>query len=504
MYIGGQMKYKSKTISLDELKTDCLAFPLFEGNAQNNPHLKSLPKSFLENMDSLFTNEVFTGRSGQTYLLKLNKDSGFPFIMLVGIGKPANIGADDIRKLGGNIVAALRGMRFNNVSVYLPPPLKSGRPTSSIAQNIVEGIELGSYELSIYKSKPEEKLLPGEFTFVIPSRWKTKEFDSGLKAGEIIAWGQNLSRDLIGHPSNVLTPQEMAGTAKSLARKYGFTCEVLSKAEIKKLKMECLLAVNSGSDKPPHFIIMKYKGPRSKKKPICLVGKGITFDSGGISLKPAADMDRMKGDMGGAACVIAAVASAARLGLPVNLVGLVPTTENLPSGSAYKPGDILTAMNGKTIEVINTDAEGRLILADALSYAQTLKPEAIIDIATLTGSSIIALGYTCAGLFVNDSKLRRLLNKAADETGEKVWEMPLWEEYREQIKSSIADIVNSAGRPGSFCTSAAFLNNFTGDYPWAHIDMASMQVEFKGGAYKPKGASGYGVRLMLELLQSWD
>jgi len=215
-------------------------------------------------------------------------------------------------------------------------------------------------------------------------------------------------------------------------------------------------------------------------------------------------MDQMKGDMGGAACVIASMAVAARLKLPLNLIGLVPTTENMPSGSAYKPGDVLTALNGKTIEVINTDAEGRLILADALSYAQKFKPAAIIDIATLTGAAIIALGHISGGLFTNDDKLRRIFGTASEFSSEKVWEMPLWEEYQEMIKSSIADIKNASGRPGSFCTSAAFLNNFTGQYPWAHIDMAAMDIEFKGGAYKPKGSSGYGVRLISEFLRNWE
>ncbi len=498
------MTYISQKITLAKLKTDCLILPLLQGTLKDNPHLRELPHEIVAQIEALFANEIISGKEGQKYFLKTEENTEFPFILLIGVGESKGVGHESARKFGGNTASALKGKKFKDVAVLISPMFGTPKAASAVAQNTMEGIELGSYELSLYKSKPEKKSFPENFTFIIPSKWDAREFNSGLKVGEVMAWGQNLSRDLIGHPSNYLTPQELAETAKSLAKEFGFECEVLSKAAIKKLKMDCLLGVNSGSEKPPHFIIMKYTGPRAKKDPVCLVGKGITFDAGGISLKPALDMDQMKGDMGGAACVIASMACAARLRLPVNLVGLVPTTENLPSGSAYKPGDVLTAMNGKTIEIINTDAEGRLILADALSYAQKFEPAAIIDIATLTGAAKIALGYFGAGLFVNDSKVRRLMMKASDTSGEKVWEMPLWEEYQDSIKSSIADIKNSAGRPGSFCTAAAFLNNFTGDYPWAHIDMASMDIEFKGGAYRPKGASGYGVRLMVEFLRNWQ
>jgi len=498
------MTYTSQKNALTKLKTDCLVLPLLQGAPKDNPHLRELPHEIIAQIETLFVNEIIIGKDGQKYFLKTEGNTAFPFILLIGIGESKGAGYDCARKFGGNTASAMKGKKFKDVTVFVSPAFGSPKAASMAAQNIVEGIELGSYELSQYKSKPEKKSFPENFTFIIPSKWNALEFNSGLKVGEIMAWGQNLSRDLIGHPSNYLTPRELAKTAKSLAGKFGFECEVLSEAAIKKLKMDCLLGVNSGSEKPPHFIIMKYKGPRAKKDPVCLVGKGITFDAGGISLKPAQDMDQMKGDMGGAACVIASMACAARLKLPVNLIGLVPTTENLPSGSAYKPGDVLTAMNGKTVEIINTDAEGRLILADALSYAQKFEPAAIVDIATLTGAATIALGHFAAGLFVNDSKMRKLFKKASDSSSERVWEMPLWDEYQDSIKSSIADIKNSAGRPGSFCTAAAFLNNFTGDYPWAHIDMAAMDIEFKGGAYRPKGASGYGVRLMVEFLRNWQ
>ena len=498
------MTFTSRVISLTKIKPDCLVVPLFENRPADNPHLKDLPRKAVAQIETLFKSKIMSGKANERYILKVEGVAGLQFILLVGLGKESKYNRDVLREMGGDTATALKGCQFNSVAVFLPKSLKLDSDYSDLSQMLVEGINLGKYELTRYKSKPKRKPFPSKFTFVIPSGWNKSKFDRGIKTGDIMAWGQNLSRDLIGHPSNYLTPQELARTARSLARKYKFNCQVLDKEQIKRLKMNCLLGVNAGSTKPPYFIIMKYQGPRSaRKKPVCIVGKGITFDAGGISLKPALDMDQMKGDMGGAACVIASMAVAARLKLPINLIGLVPTTENLPSGSAYKPGDVLTAMNGKTIEIINTDAEGRLILADALSYAQKFKPAAIIDVATLTGAAIIALGYVSSGLFTNDNKIRKTFNIATENSNEKFWEMPLWEEYQEMIKSSIADIKNASGRPAGFCTAAAFLNNFTGKYPWAHIDMAAMDIEFKGGAYRPKGSSGYGVRLLSEFLRNW-
>jgi leucyl aminopeptidase len=497
------MNFESQITKISHLKTDCLAVPVFQSKYGDNPHLKTFSKEIADHIQALFKSDIVSGKEGDGYFLRMGEKHGFAYLYVAGIGKKGELEQDTIRKFGGNLASGLKGKKFKSVAVYIPELFKLNDDYSVVSQMAVEGLLLGSYELLKYKSDPSRKAMPSKVSFVLPDSWDKRKFNAGLKIGEIMAWGQNLSRDLIGHPSNYLTPVELANTAKSLARKYGFQCEVLTKARMKKLKMNCILAVNSGSTQPPQFIIMKYKGPGSKKDPVCLVGKGITFDSGGISLKKAQDMDQMKGDMGGAACVLASVAVAARLKLPVNLVGLIPATENLPSGSAYKPGDILTAMNGKTIEVLNTDAEGRLILADALSYSQRLKPAAIIDVATLTGASIVALGYVSSAMFTNDDKLRKLIMSGSKKSSEKTWELPLWKEYQEQIKSSIADIKNTGGRPAGSCTAAAFLNNFTADYPWAHLDIAAVDIVFDKGAYTPKGPSGYGVRLISEFLREW-
>ncbi|HDS01964.1 MAG TPA: leucyl aminopeptidase [candidate division Zixibacteria bacterium] len=497
------MKFNSQITKISQVSADCLAVPVYQSRFADNPHLKLFPKALKDHIQALFKGDVITGREGDGYLLRVGGTHGFEYLYLAGIGKKEDLEHDSIRRFGGNLASSLKGKKFKELAICVPESFQLDDDCSLVSQMAVEGLLLGSYELLKYKSEPSKKAMPARVSFILPDSWDKRRFNAGLKIGEIMAWGQNLSRDLIGHPSNYLTPVELANTARSMARTYGFKCEVLNKARMKKLRMNCILAVNSGSKEPPQFIIMHYKGVGSKKDPVCLVGKGITFDSGGISLKKAQDMDQMKGDMGGAACVLASVAVAARLKLPVNLVGLIPATENLPSGSAYKPGDILTAMNGKTIEVLNTDAEGRLVLADALSYSQRLKPAAIIDVATLTGASMVALGYVSSAMFTNDDKLRKLIMSGSQKSSEKTWEMPLWKEYQEQIKSSIADIKNTGGRPAGSCTAAAFLNNFTADYPWAHLDIAAVDVVFEKGPYNPKGASGYGVRLISEFLREW-
>jgi leucyl aminopeptidase len=301
-----------------------------------------------------------------------------------------------------------------------------------------------------------------------------------------------------------MTPGKMAEIALNLSKEYKFRCEVLSPSDLEKLKFGALLAVAQGSQQPAKFIVMEHMPEKKRKGTIVLVGKAITFDSGGISIKPSEGMWEMKGDMAGGAAVIATMACAARESIPVHLIGLVPATENLPSGTAYKPGDIIKSYSGKTIEIISTDAEGRLILADALAYAQKYEPKAILDIATLTGACVIALGHIVAGLLGNDQRLLNKVKRSAEKTGEKVWELPLHEEYDEQIKSDLADMKNSGGRPAGTITAAAFLKKFVGKTHWAHLDIAGRDWEEKSKPYIPKGPVGFGVRLFLEFLRNWD
>jgi leucyl aminopeptidase len=323
-----------------------------------------------------------------------------------------------------------------------------------------------------------------------------------VKIAGVISDAVLFARDMVSAPANEMTPTRLANEAMENSRGRNIKCTILEEGEIRELGMNALLGVAAGSDEAPKFIIMEYHGGKRSSPVIALVGKGLTFDSGGISIKPAEKMDLMKSDMAGGAAVIAAVRAAAELGLPVNLVGLVPAVENLPSGKAYKPGDILKSFSGRTIEIVTTDAEGRLIMADALTYAGRYKPAAIIDLATLTGACIVALGDHVIGMFGTDDQLKREIREAADLTGERVWELPLWEEYNELIKGDSADYKNSGGRAGGAITAAVFLSKFTDGYPWVHLDIAGPAWLAQDKPYIPKGASGVGVRLLLRFLRN--
>jgi leucyl aminopeptidase len=312
-----------------------------------------------------------------------------------------------------------------------------------------------------------------------------------------------LARDLENAPGNEIYPETLAATAQQSVKKYGYRCEVWDKKKIETMGFGGLLAVNSGSTRPPRFIILEYNAGRKDLETVVLVGKGITFDSGGISIKPASGMAEMKMDMSGAAAVIGTLEASARLKLPVHLVGLIPTTENMPSGSSMRPGDIITHYGGKTSEVDNTDAEGRLILADALAYAEKFKPSAVIDLATLTGAVVVALGHHATGMFGNDDELMARLKEAGDKSFERVWQMPLFDEYEKQIKSDIADVKNVGGRWAGAITAAWFLKKFIGDYKWVHLDIAGTAILEDELPYSPKGGSGVGVRLLTEMLKNW-
>jgi leucyl aminopeptidase len=326
----------------------------------------------------------------------------------------------------------------------------------------------------------------------------------GLKDGEIIASAVNRARDYGNHPSNKANPSYLVEMAHEVAKIPKVRCRILGKEEMKQKKMEAILAVSQGTQHPPKFIILEYKGKPDSKEWMVLVGKGITFDSGGISIKPGEKMEEMKFDMAGGAAVISAIEAIANLKIVINCVALIPATENLPSSQAYKPGDIIGSAAGKTIEVINTDAEGRLILADALHYAKSYKPKVVIDFATLTGACVYALGTHVSGMMGNDIKLMQKVKQAGEVSGDRVWELPLWEEYSKQIKSDIADVRNTGtGYGGGAITAAAFLQEFISDYKWAHLDIAGTAWSTEEKPYLGKGATGVGVALAVELVRKW-
>jgi leucyl aminopeptidase len=383
----------------------------------------------------------------------------------------------------------------------------------TISALLVEGVLYGAYRFDRLKSgkldkekkKEEEKPKNIEELVLAGCGDQLASIEKGAGTGMIVGTCQNTARDLVNLPGNHLSAEDLAEAARDAGRRGGFDVEVFDKKKITELGMGGLLAVNKGSKEPPTFTIMDYRPEGKSKKTVALVGKGVTFDSGGISIKPSEGMGEMKSDMSGAACVIGAVEAASRLGLPLRIIGLIPATDNMPSGSAQKPGDVITTMSGITVEVGNTDAEGRLILADALTYAKKeYDPDVIVDLATLTGACIVALGHSVAGLFSNDDELAERIFSAGNSSGEKVWRMPLWELYDEMIKSDVADVHNTGGRGAGSVTAAKFLEKFIdGHKHWAHVDIAGPAFPAKGGSKTP-GATGFGVRLLIDLLESWS
>jgi leucyl aminopeptidase len=420
-------------------------------------------------------------------------------VLVVGVGKAQDLTLDKVRQAAGTAAKKARELGARSIAAIAMGAGGGGLDPKAAAQATVEGIALSLYEFRVHKSTPAETGTVESVTLVEADAAKLPAVQEGARAGRILADATNFTRDLVNQPSNHMTPHMLAQAARDMATKNGLGCEVFDVEQIAGLGMGAMMGVTRGSDEPPQFILLEHKPEAGQ--PVIFVGKGITFDSGGISIKPSENMGAMKGDMAGAAAVVGAMQAVAQLGLPMHIVALAPACENLPSGHAYKPGDVLKAMNGKTIEVISTDAEGRLILADALCYADRYKPAAVIDLATLTGACVTALGENvAAGLFSNDDDLAARLRQAGDKAGEKLWRLPLYEEYKDKIKSEVADMKNSGGRAGGVGASAIFLQEFT-SYPWAHLDIAPMEADDKGGPYQPKGATGFGVRTLVEFLR---
>jgi leucyl aminopeptidase len=338
-------------------------------------------------------------------------------------------------------------------------------------------------------------------TLLLPRGGNRKEAGARVERTATICRGVKLARDLVSQPGNVVTPAYLADTARELAARHNLECRVYEYEELEKLGMNALLAVGRGSAEAPRLIVLEYRGAVERSRPVVLVGKGITFDSGGISIKPGAGMEEMKTDMAGSAAVLGAMQAAAGLELPLNLVGIIPTAENMPDGKAYKPGDVVTSLSGTTIEITNTDAEGRLILCDALHFALQFRPAAMIDLATLTGACVVALGHEASGLMGNDRRLISSLKQAGERCGERVWELPLWDGYGEAMKSDIADLKNAGSRDGGSITAGWFLKQFVGSTRWGHLDIAGTAWVDKARPCSPKGATGVGVRLLIEYLR---
>jgi leucyl aminopeptidase len=445
----------------------------------------------------------FRGEHLENILLFPQGSQAIERILLMGLGKRENFTTQALREAMAQALKTLRDRRQRRA--VLPIPLDSEFPLGmrETAEACVLGGMLGLYQFTELFTKERDKIKDFDSLTIISSR-KAKELTSGVNRSRAVAAGIYLARDLVTLPANQGTPTFLAKKAEEVAVRAGMSFKLISEPEAKKLGMGAFLAVAQGSEEPGLMVVMDYQPSGEKSPPVVLVGKGITFDSGGISIKPAKDMDKMKHDMAGSAAVIGAMQTIAALNLPLRVVAIIPFTENLPSGKAYKPGDVIGSLSGLNIEVINTDAEGRMILADALTYAGRYKPQAIVDLATLTGACIVALGDNVAGLLTNNDELQARLQAAAEESGEQVWPLPLWDSYFESMKSDVADLKNVNGRKAGAITAAIFLKQFVPEgVPWAHLDIAGCAWEDKGSALVPKGATGMGVHLLTRLLQSW-
>ena len=442
--------------------------------------------------------ERYEGKLLQTFPCDTNGSIGAKHLLVIGLGKKEEMRLDNLRRAAGLAVRYAASRKEKDVTVFIGERILKdcGLAIDDASRSLCEGAILAGYKFTEFKTKKDE-LFDVE-RFIIAS--DSADGSEGLRVGTVLAESQNYSRSLDDQPANIATPLKVAEWAKKLAKDEGLDIEVFDKAKLEKMGMNAIVAVAQGSVNPPALIKLEYN--KGKKLPLhCVVGKGVTFDSGGISIKPASNMHEMKYDKTGAMNVLGIMRAVSRLGLPIRLIGLMPMVENLPSGSAQRPGDLIKAYSGKTIEVLNTDAEGRLILADALAYAAEQKPESIIDMATLTGAIVVSLGKHAIGLFSNDDALSQTITEAGDGTFERVWRLPIWPEYAEMIKADFADIKNISeqGEAGSI-TAAMFLKEFVGQTKWAHLDIAAVDYVKWPHPYLEKGASGIGVRLVTETL----
>jgi leucyl aminopeptidase len=447
----------------------------------------------------------FTGKAGETLLLYSHGALPAARVLVVGLGEPGRFGPAAARDAAATAVRRARDLGVRTIASVVHGAGAGGLAVEAAAQALAEGSLLGAYRFKGYRSAVplDWKPTPDLFTVIEANPERLTACEAGVTRGRAIATGVILARDMVSEPANHMTPTTVADLATQLATDLGLKIQVLDQEQMARLGMGILLAVAAASEQPPRFVVMEHNAGREELPVVVLAGKGVTFDSGGISIKPSEEMWRMKSDMAGGAAVIAALGVAAKLNLPLHVVGLVPLAENLPGGRAQKPGDVFTGMTGKTMEVISTDAEGRMLLADALADAGRYKPAAVVDIATLTGAQAVALGPQAAAFFANDEDLAARLSAAAAASGERLWRLPLFEEYAEAIKSQVADVKNTAGRTAGIGASAKFIEHFTEGYPWAHIDMASMAWSDEDKPAQPKGATGYGVRLFTALLEGW-
>ena len=498
------MKIHVQRAKLEQFRTEALMLYHFKGEKTLLGRTEKMDRATGGLIGEVLRSGDFKGEQYQIALIYTAGRGPAKRVLLVGLGKRREFSLDRWRGATAKGAQALRDRGVKNFATPLVEGLPERISFEMLAQVLVEGVCLGLYQFNELKTETRRKTRKIERMVILEEETTcAAAAQKGALVGDTIAQGVALARDLVSRPGNLNTPSMMAETAEKIAQDCGLTLNVLNEEDARKEGMGAFLAVAQGSEQPARFIVLEYPGVNNPQATIALVGKGITFDSGGISIKPSDKMEMMKNDMGGGAAVLATLQVVAQLGLPLRVVGIVPCTENLPSGKAYKPGDVITTLSGRTIEIISTDAEGRLILADGLTYACRFEPDAIVDLATLTGSCVIALGDQVAGMIGNNDRLKARFKRSSEVTGEKVWELPLWKHYQEQIKSDSADMKNVGGRTAGTITGAAFLSRFVGKVPWVHLDIAGPVWTEKNLPYIPKGATGVGVRLLVQVLRDW-
>jgi leucyl aminopeptidase len=492
------MEFSIKSGSPEKQRSACVVVGVFE------PRKLSVPAEVIDNaargyLSDLLRRGDMEGKAGSTLLLHSVPGCEADRVLLVGLGKEKEFREKEYRKAISTAVTTLNETGGFDGTIYLTElPLKKRDVSWRVRQAAIVAIE-ALYRFDQMKSKKNEVRRPlRKITFCVERRNELDLAEQALMEGQAIASGMTLTKNLANLPANICTPSYLAEQAHALAAEYRLGIEVLERADMEKLGMNTLLSVAKGSHQPPKFIVLKYAGGRKGSKPVVLVGKGVTFDTGGISLKPAPEMDEMKFDMSGAASVIGTMKAVAQMKLPLNVIAVVPATENMPGGGATRPGDIVTSMSGQTIEILNTDAEGRLILCDALTYVERFEPECVVDVATLTGACVIALGHVVTGLLGNHDGLARELLDAGQDAYDRAWQLPLWDDYQEQLQSNFADMANIGGRAGGTITAACFLSRFTKKYDWAHLDIAG--TAYRSG--KEKGSTGRPVPLLTHFLMA--
>jgi leucyl aminopeptidase len=490
--------------SITEISADTYAVALAQGVRRLAGDVAAVDELLGGTISRMLADDLIAGKAGETTVLPASgRRIKAKRVVVYGVGERSKLTTTSVRDRMGNLVRALRGMNAGNVAISLQEA-PSGVDADAHGQAAAEGVVLGLYRFDKHHTRAADKPAHtlGDVTFVESSARRAAQTRRGVEAGVITAEATNAMRDMANEPANLMTPTIVANRAQQMASDLGLECRIIERAEAERLKMGSYLSVSNGSIQPPKFIVLTYNGARTRGRYIGLVGKGITFDTGGISIKPAAGMEAMKADMSGAATVIAAIGAIARLKLPVNVMAIAPCTENMPSGSATKPGDVVYAMDGTSIEVINTDAEGRLVLADALVFARENGCTSLVDVATLTGAMSIALGSLRMGTFTNNDRLATEVERAAEAAGEPAWRLPMDAGYYDQIKSDVADIKNTGGRDAGSITAAKFIEVFAKDTPWVHIDMASVMSSSSDKGWQVKGMRGTPVRTLIEFVRA--